>query len=90
MSQSHAIPALLFSAVVWLNLTCSAAVNQVEQVAPGVYFHEGDLEGKGHCNSGWVVFDDFVLVIDANMPSGARELIPKIKAVMNRSERNQP
>ena len=43
-------------------------------------FHEGDLSGKGHCNNGWVIFDDYVLVLDANFPSGAQEIIPKIRA----------
>ena len=55
-------------------------VNVVKELAPGVYFHEGDITGKGHCNNGWVVFNDYVLVLDANFPSGAREVIPKIKA----------
>jgi cyclase len=55
-------------------------VNVVKELAPGVYFHEGDIAGKGHCNNGWVVFNDYVLVLDANFPSGAREVIPKIKA----------
>jgi len=55
-------------------------VDTVKELAPGVYFQEGDIQGKGHCNNGWVVFDDFVLVVDANFPSGARELIPKIQA----------
>ena len=55
-------------------------VNVVKELAPGVYFHEGDIAGKGHCNNGWVVFNDYVLVLDANFPSGAREAIPKIKA----------
>ena len=55
-------------------------VNTVKELAPGVYFHEGDLRGKGHCNNGWVIFDDYVLVLDANFPSGALEIIPKIKA----------
>jgi cyclase len=58
-----------------------AEVNVVESVAPGVYFHEGDIGRKGHCNNGWVVFADYVLVIDANFPSGAQEIVPKIKAV---------
>ena len=35
--------------------------------------------GKGHCNNGWVIFEDYVLVIDANFPSGAREVIPRIR-----------
>jgi cyclase len=58
----------------------ASQVNTVKELAPGVYFHEGDLRGKGHCNNGWVIFDDYVLVLDANFPSGAQEIIPKIKA----------
>lgn len=63
-----------------LHARTASQVNTVKELAPGVYFHEGDLRGKGHCNNGWVVFDDFVLVLDANFPSGAQEIIPKIKA----------
>jgi glyoxylase-like metal-dependent hydrolase (beta-lactamase superfamily II) len=59
-------------------------VNTVKEVSPGVYFHEGDLHGHGHCNNGWVVFDDYVLVVDANFPSGAKVVIPKIKAATSK------
>jgi len=62
----------------------TAEVNQVEQVAPDVYFHEGDIKTSGHCNNGWIVFEDYVLVIDGNFPSGAQELIPKIKAITDK------
>ena len=62
----------------------ASQINTVKELVPGVYFHEGDLRGKGHCNNGWVVFDDFVLVLDANFPSGAQEIIPKIKAQTNK------
>jgi cyclase len=61
-----------------------AEVNKVERVAPDVYFHEGEIVGKGHCNNGWIVFDDYVLVIDANFPSGAQEVIPKIKQLTDK------
>lgn len=64
-----------------------ADINKVESVAPDVYFHEGDLGGKGHCNNGWVVFEDYVLVIDANFPSGAQEVLPKIKAATSKPVR---
>ena len=59
-------------------------VNTVKELAPGVFFHEGDIKGRGHCNNGWVIFNDYVLVIDANFPSGAQEIIPKIKALTNK------
>lgn len=61
-----------------------AQINQVQKIAPDVYFHEGDLKGKGHCNNGWVVFEDYVLVIDGNFPSGAKEIIPKIRAITDK------
>jgi cyclase len=67
-----------------LSRQSAGQINTVKELAPGVYFHEGDLRGKGHCNNGWVVFDDFVLVVDANFPSGAQEIIPKIKAQTNK------
>jgi cyclase len=57
----------------------ASQIEVVKEVAPGVYFHQGDLRGKGHCNNGWVIFDDYVLVVDANFPSGAQEILPKIK-----------
>ena len=68
-------------AILAATLPAPAGVNQVEKLAPDVYFHEGDLKGHGHCNNGWIVFEDYVLVIDGNFPSGAQEIIPKIKAV---------
>ncbi|MBM3834147.1 MAG: MBL fold metallo-hydrolase [Verrucomicrobia bacterium] len=66
------------------SLICTAEVNKVETVAPDVYFHEGDLGRRGHCNNGWIVFEDYVLVVDGNFPSGAQEVIPKIKAITNK------
>ena len=59
-------------------------INTVKELAAGVYFHEGDLRDKGHCNNGWVVFNDYVLVLDANFPSGAQTVIAKIKAQTNK------
>lgn len=64
-----------------LSTTPAREVNRVDPIAPDVYFHEGDLTGRGHCNNGWIVFEDYVLVIDANFPSGAEEIIPKIRAL---------
>src|ERR1700680_801397 len=59
----------------------SGEVDKAAQVANGVYFHQGDIEHHGHCNNGWIVFKDYVLVVDANFPSGAQNILPKIRAV---------
>ena len=72
------------AAVTCVVVLARAQVGEVRTVAPDVYFHEGDIKGKGHCNNGWVVFQDYVLVIDANFPSGAREIIPKIRALTSK------
>ena len=58
-------------------------VGKVDMVAPDVYFHEGNL-ARGHCNNGWIVFEDYVLVIDANFPSGAQDVLPKIRAITDK------
>ena len=64
--------------------TVSADVNTVQTVAPQVYFHEGEITGKGHCNNGWIIFEDYVVVIDANFPSGAKVVLPKIRALTDK------
>jgi cyclase len=58
-------------------------IGKVDKVAEDIYFHEGNL-AVGHCNNGWIIFEDYVLVIDANYPSGAQEIIPKIKALTDK------
>lgn len=71
-----------------LSLAAGAAgqVNEVRTIAPDVYFHAGDFR-RGHSNNGWIVFEDFVLLIDANFPSGAEVVLPKIKAITDRPVR---
>jgi cyclase len=63
-----------------------AQVETVQTVAPGVYFHQGDPR-RGHSNNGWLVLDDYVVVIDANYPSGAAIVQPKIKATTEKPVR---
>lgn len=80
MQLSHHSPKMLFAVMALAAGPLLADVNVVQTVAPNVYFHEGELTGKGHCNNGWIVLEDYVLVIDGNFPSGAEVVIPKIKA----------
>ncbi|HZZ20884.1 MAG TPA: MBL fold metallo-hydrolase [Opitutaceae bacterium] len=70
---------LLASLSLFAATVASAQVGAVQNIAPGVYFHEGDPR-LGTCNNGWVVMDDYVFGVDANYPVGAKVVIPKIRA----------
>ena len=63
-----------------------AQIDTVQKIAPGVYFHQGDNR-RGHSNNGWIVFEDFVLVIEANFPSGAKVVMPKIRETSDKPVR---
>jgi hypothetical protein len=58
--------------------------DQVVELVPGVHFRHGDLEGHGHCNNGIIVFDEFVLIIDANFPSGADACLADVKKLTDK------
>jgi len=53
----------------------SADSGDVTELAPGVFFRE-QTEG---CNNGWIVFKDYVLVVDANFPEHAAKVVEAIK-----------
>ena len=55
------------------------AGSPVRQLAPGVFYWQGNRERQVQTNVGWVIFRDYVLVIDANFPWGAREILPAIR-----------
>src|SRR5437870_12469625 len=44
----------------------------VKQIVPGVWFREGELLDMGHCNNIIIEMKDYLIVVDANFPSGAR------------------
>ena len=58
----------------------------VEQIAPDIYFHEGTVSDRADavCNNGWIIFEDYVLVVDANFPAGARLMIRKIRVLTDK------
>jgi phosphoglycerate dehydrogenase-like enzyme/glyoxylase-like metal-dependent hydrolase (beta-lactamase superfamily II) len=59
--------------------------NEVKEVAPGVFFRYSSISATdknvvfGGSNNIWVVFEDYVAVIDANFPKEAGDVIEAIK-----------
>ncbi len=51
----------------------------VKEIAPGVWVRMGDRTRNQPANAGWVIFKDYILVIDANYPWGAKDILPEIK-----------
>ena len=50
----------------------TAQPNTVKNIAPGVWFREGDIRNEGHCNNIIIEMKDYLIIVDANFPSGAR------------------
>jgi glyoxylase-like metal-dependent hydrolase (beta-lactamase superfamily II) len=58
--------------------------NEVKEIAPGVFFRYSVISATnpavfGGSNNVWVVFDDFVVVIDANFPKEAGDVIAAVR-----------
>src|SRR5213596_1779412 len=59
--------------------------NEVKEVAPGVFFRYSSISATdknvpfGGSNNIWIVFEDYVVVIDANFPKEAGDVIEAIK-----------
>jgi glyoxylase-like metal-dependent hydrolase (beta-lactamase superfamily II) len=68
----------LFAAIAFRQEGASQS-SRVKQLAPGVYYREADRERRIIANTGWVLFRDYVLVIDANFPWGARAILEDLR-----------
>ncbi len=53
----------------------------LQPVVPGVWFRQGDPDRFGHCNNVVIEMKDYLIVVDANFPSGASALMADIKKV---------
>jgi glyoxylase-like metal-dependent hydrolase (beta-lactamase superfamily II) len=53
--------------------------NLVKQIAPGIYYREAERDKRIIANTGWIVFRDYAVVIDANYPWGARAVLADLK-----------
>src|SRR5579872_1550109 len=52
-------------------------------VVPGVWFREGDMQ-QGHCNNVIIEMKDYLIVVDANFPSGARGAMADAKRLSSK------
>jgi cyclase len=64
--------------------------NEVREVAPGVFFRYSAISATdqniafGGSNNIWIIFDDYVSVIDANFPKEAGDVLAAIKETTNK------
>lgn len=78
---------VVFAALGTLALYSSRGESHPEtmrQIAPGVWFREGDLKKYGHSNNTVIEMKDYLIVVDANFPSGARAAMADIKKVTSK------
>lgn len=64
----------------------SAQASRMQEVAPGVWFRLGESD-RGHCNNTIIEMADYLIVIDANFPSGAKLVMEDIKSVSTKPVR---
>jgi len=75
---SAVVFAWLAGAALWLSRS-EAQPGTVKQIAPGVWFREGEIKEMGHCNNVIIEMKDYLIVVDANFPSGARAVLADAK-----------
>ena len=60
----------------------------ITEIAPGVFFRKMETEPKFlGSNQGWVIFKDFVLVIEASFPTQAEAVIKEIRKTTDKPDR---
>src|SRR3954468_9528489 len=63
-----------------LNLAAAELPPLVHQIAPGVYYRHSEDEKRIIATTSWIELKDFVVVIDANFPWGAKAILTDLKA----------
>src|SRR3954447_17062422 len=86
MKHLRSLLLLVFTTLGFVALFVSrsdATAETVRIIAPGVWFREGDME-QGHCNNVIIEMKDYLIVVDANFPSGARGAMADAKRISNK------
>jgi len=65
-------------------LESGAQPGTMKQIVPGVWFREGEMQTMGHCNNIVIEMKDYLIVVDANFPSGARMAMADAKKVSSK------
>ncbi len=60
---------------------------EVRKIADGVWFRLGDIEQYGHCNNTIIEMQDYLIVVDANFPSGAEMVMDAVKKLSSKPVR---
>src|SRR5579863_4130447 len=71
----------VFAGLLYFALYRNAASQSslVRELAPGVFVRLAEPNKNIIANAGWVIFRDYVLVIDANFPWGARAILADLR-----------
>jgi len=83
MRRIRALLLLSFAALGGIALFVSrsdATPGAVRVVVPGVWFREGETN-QGHCNNVVIEMKDYLIVVDANYPGGARLAMADVKRI---------
>src|SRR3954462_247206 len=62
-------------------LESGAQPGTLKQIVPGVWFREGEIQTMGHCNNIIIEMKDYLIVVDANFPSGAKMAMADAKKI---------
>jgi len=87
MRRAAIVPVFAALLIAALYREAASQSNLVHQLAPGVYFRDAEPEKNIIANTGWVVFRDYVLVIDANFPWGARAILSDLRKTTDKPVR---
>jgi cyclase len=79
-----AIFLIVLANLVFFSAKSTAKMEVLEPVATGIWFREGDGKRWGHCNNIVIEMKDYLIVVDANFPSGARFLMEDIKKISSK------
>jgi cyclase len=71
----------IFITLAFFVASTDAQPDTVKQITKGIWFREGDLQNMGHCNNIIIEMMDYLIVVDANFPSGARLALEAAKKI---------